>query len=110
MIWPARNVAALADYGTTAATLSALQTRIDVYSQAVQSPRIAKSHVAGLTQLLEKEIRRMDTIQRERLDPLMEQFSDSNEMLYNEYQSARTLVDNKGGGKKTANPPAKPTP
>ncbi len=52
------NLAALADYGTTAATLSALQTRIDVYTLAVPSTRSARTNVSTMTQLLEQELRR----------------------------------------------------
>ena len=46
-------------------------------------------------------------IQKERIDGLMEQFSDSNPTFYTEYKSARKLVDNKSGGKDEA-PPAPP--
>lgn len=46
-------------------------------------------------------------IQRERLDGLMEQFSDTNPTLYNDYKYARKLIDLRGGG---GAGPANPTP
>ena len=102
------NKTALLDYGTTPATISALQTRIGTYSLAVPSTRTAQTQVSSATDLLGQEFKRLDMIQKERLDGLMEQFSDTNAGFYNEYKSARILVDAKGGGKKAE--PAKPTP
>lgn len=106
----AARINELTDYGTLSTTLDALQTRIDLYTTAVESPRLAQAHVSTLTALLEKEIRRADMIQRDRLDPLMEQFSDTDEMLYTEYQNARKKIDAKGGAKSARNPPPAPTP
>ena len=102
------NLAALADYGTTTTTLSALATRIGAYTLAVPSTRTAQTQISTATQLLGAEIKRADMIQRERLDGLMEQFSDSNPTFYGEYKNARKLVDAKGGGK--AEPAGPPTP
>ncbi|MDQ3413945.1 MAG: hypothetical protein M3480_03055 [Verrucomicrobiota bacterium] len=48
-------------------------------------------------------------IQRERLDGLMEQFSDTNVTLYNDYKNARKLIDRAGGGSSTP-PSTPPTP
>ncbi|MBA2436545.1 MAG: hypothetical protein H0V54_15940, partial [Chthoniobacterales bacterium] len=86
------NLAALVPYGTTAATLSALSTRIGLYVLAVPSTRTARGHITTLTDALEAELRRADMIQRERLDGLMEQFSDTNVTLYNDYKNARKLI------------------
>ena len=102
------NLAALADYGTTAATLSALATRISAFTLASPSTRTAQTQVSTATDLLADEIKRAEVIQKERLDGLMEQFSDTNPTFYGEYKSARILVNAKGGGK--AEEPAKPTP
>ena len=104
------HLAALAAYGTTAATLSALQTRIDTYTLAVPSPRAARSGRKTLTELLEQEMRRADMIQRERLDPLMEQISETDATAYADFKNARILVDASGGGQKAATPPAPPKP
>ena len=93
--------------GLTAATLTALQTRIDAYKLATPSTRVAQTKISPATDLLEDELRRADMIQRDRLDGLMEQFSDTNETLYNDYFNARKLVNAKGG---KAAEPAKPTP
>ncbi len=43
------HLAALADYGTTAATLSALFTRIGIYVLAVPSTRTSRGHITTLT-------------------------------------------------------------
>ena len=101
-------LAPLADYGTTAATLAALSTRIGLYVLAVPSTRTARGHVTTLTGALEAELRRADMIQRERLDGLMEQFSDTNVTLYNDYKNARKLIDLGGGGSGPANPTPPP--
>ncbi len=62
------------------------------------STRTARGHVTTLTDALETELRRADIIQRERVDGLMEQFSDTNVTLYNDYKNARKLIDLGGGG------------
>jgi hypothetical protein len=104
-------LAPLAAGGTTAATLSALHTRIETYKLASPGPTTGKAHVSSLTTLLEDELRRGDMIQRDRLDGLMEQFSDTNETLFNDYKNARKKNNNKGGSKKTATKSASsPTP
>ncbi|MBA2436089.1 MAG: hypothetical protein H0V54_13585 [Chthoniobacterales bacterium] len=54
-------------------------------------------------------LRRADMIQRERLDGLMEQFSDNNVTLYKDYKNARKLIDRAGGGSSTP-PSTPPTP
>ncbi len=102
------NLAALADAGTTAATLSALQTRVDTYKLASPSTREAIVHVSTLTKLLETELRRADTIQRERLDGLMEQFSDTEPNFYNTYHAARYIIDR--GHRPPGAPPPPATP
>lgn len=96
------NLAALADYGTTSAALAALQTRIDTYTLAVPSTRAARAGRKTLTDLLEQELRRADMIQRDRLDPLMEQVSETDATAYSDYKNARILVDTGGSKAKPA--------
>ena len=57
----------------------------------------ARSHITTLMDALETELRRANMVQRERIDGLMEQFSDTNVTLYNHYKNARKLIDLGGG-------------
>lgn len=103
------NVAALADYGVTAATLTALQTRIDAYRLVIPSPSVARSNRRGYTELLDTELRRSDTICKERLDGLMEQFhyeadGKTPTQFYLAYQAARDIIDTGSHKKKPPTP------
>jgi len=101
------NIAALAPFGITAATLSALQTRIDAYIAAIGSPRVARVKIKTATELLETEFARTDMILNDRIDGLIEQFKDSGTNFYADYKNARRIV-NTGGP--SAPPPTPPTP
>lgn len=98
---------ALAPSGLTDATLTALSTRVNVYKLATPSTRAAEAHGSTLTENLEAELKRADMIQRERLDGLMEQFSDTQPTFYGDYKNARKLVNARGPGKAE---PENPTP
>jgi len=87
------NLAALADYGIIAATLTALQTRIDAYRLAIPSPSVARSNRRSKTELLDVELKRANMICKERLDGLMEQFKTLNPDFYNAYHAARDIID-----------------
>ena len=87
------NVAALADYGVTAATLTGFLTRIDAYRLSIAGPATARSRRRSNTILLAEEFKRADMIADERLDGLMEQFKVSQPDFYNTYHAARKLID-----------------
>ena len=59
-IW--RNIAALGPYGITAATLSALQTRISAYVAVIGAPRVARAKISTATEMLGAEFARADMI------------------------------------------------
>ena len=103
------KVAQLADYGVTAATLTGLQTRIDAYVLSIAKPQTAKAERNTATTLLGQEFRRTDSILKDRLDGLVEQFKDSGTTFYSDYENARKTV-NTGSRSESATPPTPPTP
>ncbi|MEP6685268.1 MAG: hypothetical protein ABJB22_00700 [Verrucomicrobiota bacterium] len=104
------KLADLADYGITAATITAFQTRINAYKAGSSGPQVAQAQKSTITGLLEQEFTRADIILDERLDKLMLQFKGSGTTFYDDYQNARKVIDSKGGKAKTPTPPAPPTP
>ncbi len=102
------NLAALADYGITAATLSALQTRIDAYRLAIPSPSVARAQRRSHTELLETELQRANMLCKERIDGLMEQFKESQPAFYNAYHAARDIIDTGHRKKTPTEPPVNP--
>lgn len=96
-------LANLADYGVTAATLSALQTRIDAYRDAIASPKMAQGERSMHTDLLKQEFARADVIVKERLDGLILQFEETSQPFVMAYQNARKTTD-------TGSTPTPPTP
>lgn len=99
-------LADLADYGVTAATLSALQTRIDAYRLAIASPKMAQGERSMHTELLKQEFARADVIVKERLDGLILQFEETSQPFVMAYQNARKTADTGS----TPTPPTPPTP
>jgi hypothetical protein len=102
------NVAQLAPYGVTAATLTALQTRIDAYRAAIGSPRTARAQKSTATDLLATEFDRADMILGDRIDGLIEQFKSSGTTFYSDYKNARKIVQT--GSQPSTPPPTPPTP
>jgi hypothetical protein len=49
------NIAALGPFGITAATLSALQTRIGAYVAVIGAPRVARVKISTATEMLDTE-------------------------------------------------------
>jgi hypothetical protein len=102
------NVAALAPYGVTAATITALQTRIDAYRAAIASPRTAKAQKSTATDMMNNEFDRADMIIQDRIDGLIEQFKDSGTTFYADYKNSRRIVNT--GDHSPATPPSPPAP
>lgn len=103
------NIAALGPFGITAATLTALQTRISAYVAAIGSPRVARVKISTATEMLDAEFARADTILNDRIDGLMEQFKSSGTTFYADYKNARRIVDT-GGPSAPPTPPPPPGP
>lgn len=98
-------LASLADYGVTAATLTALQTAIDAYVAAVSAPRHAILSRKGATAELKLLLKDTNKLLGKRLDGLMEQYRAANADFYRDYQNARVIVDlGTGSGDASAEP------
>jgi hypothetical protein len=70
------NVASLGPFGITAATLSALQTRIDAYRGAIGAPKTARAQKSTATSLLDAEFTRADMLLEDRIDGLVERLQE----------------------------------
>jgi hypothetical protein len=98
----------LAPYGITAATLTALQTRISAYVAVIGAPRVVRVKISTATEMLDTEFARADMILNDRIDGLMEQFKDSGTSFYADYKNARRIVDTGSQGEPPAPPPPGP--
>ncbi len=96
-------IAQLADYNVTAATLAALQTRIDAYRLALPSPENARKAKSTHTELLKQEFARADMLLDKRLDGLIRGFEETNPQFVMDYRNARKITD-------TGSKPNPPTP
>jgi hypothetical protein len=103
-------VAQLADYNVTAATLSALQTRIDAFRLAIPSPETARKAKSTHTELLKQEFARADMILKQRLDGLIRGFEETNPQFVMDYRNARKITDTGSKGSGGNQPPAPPGP
>jgi hypothetical protein len=107
------NAAALAsDYGTTAADVTDLQTKITAYNPDIAKPReaiVARKDVTGDIAADEKTA---DAILNKELDKAMKKFKVKNPDFFNEYTSARMIIDLGHGPKENGGttPPAGPPP
>jgi hypothetical protein len=104
------NVAALAPFGVTAPTITALQTRIDAYRAAIGSPRTAKAQKSTATDMLSDEFARADMILGDRIDGLIEQFKASGTTFYADYKNSRRIVNTGDHSPAPNAPPAPPHP
>jgi hypothetical protein len=98
-------VADLADYNVTAATLTALQTRIDAYRLALPGPENARKAKSTHTELLKQEFARADMLLDKRRDGLIRGFEETNPQFVMDYRNARKITDT-GSKPKTPTPPA----
>lgn len=107
-------LANLADYRITAAKLTAFKRKIDAYDSVKTSPREKIVQRSAANQLLPQLIRTAVSILKDQLDGLMVQFKSDHPNFYEEYFSARAIVDTRGtqntdNKNSTLNTP-KPTP
>jgi hypothetical protein len=103
------NVANLADYGITAADITAFETAITSYTEQVQNPRTAIAEGAAATDRLAEIFDTIDGILKKQMDKLMEVLKASDDEFYVKYRKARIIVDLKGGGPADTDP-SLPTP
>ena len=90
-------MAALADYGVTAAKLLAFKKKIDGFEALQTKPRQNISNRSAATRRLPELLRQADEVLRRRLDPLVVQFKLSAPEFYEAYQTASSIVDIPGG-------------
>jgi hypothetical protein len=91
------TVASLADYGITAAKLTALKKKTDAFAGLQPKPRQEAATGSAATKALPELFALTDRLISERLDGLAFQFKDSEPAFYNEYLVARVVVDCPGG-------------
>lgn len=88
------NATALAGkYNIAAADLDALETAITGFTTVQPRPRQGKAASASATRELATLFARLDEVLYNQIDPLMEKFLQTDAAFYNEYQTARSIVD-----------------
>lgn len=98
-----QNLAALTDYPITATDVNGLKKKADAFEKLQVKPRQGTAVSKAATSQLPGLFRKATTLLNGRLDRLMVRFKKSNPDFYNEYQTARAIVDNRGGrGSKVA--------
>ncbi len=103
------NIAALADYGITAADVTDLDDLTTKFHGAKPAPREAVVGRKKQTDVIPGMIANLRSILRRQLDRQITTYKRSNAEFYEGYLSARVIVDRGGGGgKKPA--PKPPTP
>ncbi len=83
----------MANYGATPATLTALQTAVDNFSDMIGKPRSQKAVTITATKNVKDVILETRAFNKDILDPLIEQYKTSNTEFYDEYHVSRIKVD-----------------
>jgi hypothetical protein len=87
------NLAALADYGITAATIASFQGTMDAYTALISSPRNAVSQRASYAKTLTVLFKQADASLKNQMDKMALNFKTSFEDFYNTYKSNRIIID-----------------
>lgn len=106
------NLAALADYGLTAADVTALDALRAKFHGVKSAPRMAIAGRKGEPDTIPGLISSTTSILRNRLDKQMTKFKKSHPEFYAGYRTARVIVDRGGrsGPEQTPTPPSAPLP
>jgi hypothetical protein len=105
------HVAALADYGVTAAMLTELQSAIDAYDAMVGKPRAERAKRKTATDAVPSEIRRADKILDEQIDRLMRGVEAAAPEFVEAYRNVRNIAqsggstEEEGESSESGNPP-----
>ena len=86
-------IANTAAYGVTAATQTNLQNAITAFSVLIGQPRQQIGIVAHATITIAQHFAAVNALLKNQLDTIMPQYQSSNAPFYNEYMSARIIVD-----------------
>jgi hypothetical protein len=105
--WATTNAAALnTGYGTTAADLTDLQTKITAYTPLATKPRAAIGARKDVTGNIATDEETADALLKTELDKALKKFKLKNPPFFNEYTSARMIIDlGERQTKKDATPP-----
>ena len=104
------NLEASAAFGVTAAKLTNLKKRIDEFETASPKSREGRATTRAATKAMPDSFVQVDEILNGCLDGLMAQFKESEPEFYNEYFSARRIVDAPATRTKKTNSTPTPTP
>jgi len=86
-------IASMTSYGATATTLGTLQTDISNFGALIGKPRSQISARAATTKTVKQLIIACRELNKDTLDPLMEQFKTSSSVFYEEYHTSRIIVN-----------------
>lgn len=89
------NLAALAPYGLTAASLTALQTTIDSYQVKVPTPRNSAAQKKTIRENLKKLIAEASTVLKEQMDKTVVGFKAAHPDFVATYKTNRKILDPK---------------
>ncbi len=87
------NLIALAPYGLTAASLTALQTEINVYQQKVPTPRNSAAQKKTIRENLKNLIKETDSILKNQMDKTVIGFKATDPFFVSTYKSNRIIID-----------------
>ena len=99
-----------AKYNVSANDLKALKKAIEDFTAAQPKPRQGISSSASATVELVDLFAQLDGVLNNQLDPLIETFQTTHAALYNEYQTARAIVDIAAGHAVKPTPVPQPVP
>ena len=86
-------IGSMTSYGATATTLGTLQTDINNFAALIGKPRSQISASSAATKTVAQLIDNSRELNKDTLDPLMEQFKTSNAAFYKEYHTSRIIVN-----------------
>jgi hypothetical protein len=81
-------------YNVTAADLKGLKSALQQFAALQPKPRQNRAAVTAATRELVNLFSTLDDLLSHQLDPLMEKFRETHSGFYNEYRSARVVVEN----------------
>jgi len=87
------NLAALAAYGLTAASLTALQTTIDGYQAKVPTPRNSAAQKKTIRENLSKLIKEANTVLKEQMDKTVVSLKTTHPDFVATYKANRIIID-----------------
>ncbi|MBI3500616.1 MAG: carboxypeptidase regulatory-like domain-containing protein [Bacteroidetes bacterium] len=90
------NLANLANYGITSATIAALTQAISDFNAIISAPRTARTETKTATSDIETIIEQLHTQLKRKLDNNIETFKTSHHDFYTAYHNARKIIDTAG--------------